>query len=289
MYNRFEQTKKIFTANDQLEQYIVALPTSFVEKYLSELQQIQTVDDGFSFKGRTKRLSISNKKMNSFFDTSVGKVRECIEKAKNGIQADLKIIYLVGGFGGCKYMANNIRSHFAFGGVRVIVPIRPDLAVVRGACQYHDRNILEKSDATYGIETCAEYDETNPVHVRGKTRVSSDGKKFCDKLFQPFVEIGNKLEQDQVYIGSYLPLDKEQSTVSFSLYSTWKKSVDYTDGEDGNFLTQSAIVNIDNKRREKKKIEFMLDFSGIEIQVFARFEGSSERMKACVDFLSTLN
>ena len=297
VYVEFEKTKKLFTAESKDAKYNVLLPPSFVETYAAQLRSLQkaSISSGAcaAYVRRTQYLEISNEKMSSFFEPNIKKVHECINRAKDDIIQNhgdkLKIIYLVGGFGGCHYIGLNIRATYGSDSTKVLIPANPELAVVRGACEYHEKNIVEEADATYGIETCIEFDVNNPVHCNGHKVVADNGTEFCEKLFQPFVHIRDKLEQGFIYTGSYLPLRKGQNNVTFVLYSTDEEYVNYTYGRDGKCLIPSATITIENKSKEQKKVEFVLDFSSTEIQVYARFEHSGERVKASVDFLSTLN
>ena len=296
VYVEFESTKQVFTRDSTVPTFVVQLPTVFAETYMEELKPFQkkNTNSEVVYIQRGQKLRLSSRIMKSFFQPNLEKVYECIDRAKTDIRNEhsdmLKVIYLVGGFGGCDYVASNIRSHYKDDNFKVIVPANPQLAVVRGACEYHEKNILEDADATYGIETCTIYDGKNQVHVSGKRRVSDDGTElYCEKLFQPIVQIGQKLEQDHVYVSSYLPLKKDQDNVTFFLYSTKREYVDYTYGHKSDCLNPIATVCIQNKARLQKKVELLLDFSSTEIQVYAQFEHSKERVNASVDFLSALN
>lgn len=288
VYVKFEWSKKVFTQDTSQEFYVVEIPNTFYIAYemkFKDMRKAERDKNGFYYNKRTQQLSISRLTMSTFFEPSLHKIEECIDRSIAEISkpAKLKIIYLVGGFGGCKYVSEKIRSKYGRNdNLRVIVPHNPAQSIVLGACQYHKKKIFEKADATYGIETCMEYDETNKVHVNGKKRKTLSGEEFCENLFQPYIQIGDELKPDQVYMGEFLPIEESQSTIGFDLYRTDQVYADYTDE-----LTLIAKISIACQKNQK--VEFVLDFSGTEIQVFAYQEYNSKRVNASVDFLSTLN
>ena len=293
IYVGFEEAKKRFADNYNdatVAHFSVTLPTSFAEKYDEKLMLYANADiskgDSIAYKSRTQNLYISKEKMAVFFEQSIKKIYKCIDRVRDAQNCSDKL-KILGGFGGCPYIASTIRTKYD--AVKVIVPTDQELAVVKGACEYHEKDIFENADATYGIETCVEYDKNNPIHVNGELRKNDDGKELSEKLFQPFIQKGDQLDKKSVYIGQYLPLKRDQTTVTFFLYSTLKPYVNYTYGQDGDCLTPIATITIENKGRCQKKVEFVLDFSGTEIQVYAGFEHNGERVKASVDFLSSFS
>ena len=140
--------------------YNLVIPASLLTVYGEELQNIWDIkmegNTHVSYRRATQKLSISKRKMKEFFEPNVIATRKCIEEALKVVGRDkVKIMYLVGGFGGCKYMTSSVQHHYP--DITVIRPSQPEYAVARGACLFYKKIVLHKADATYGIGTTVRY------------------------------------------------------------------------------------------------------------------------------------
>ena len=304
IYHEFEKTKKIFAESDPKKEncFMVQLPFTFTETYRSSLQPFKAniISKGHdvAYRPRTHQLQISRRKMIFFFEPNVIKLHECIDRARDAIVQEygdrFEIFYLVGGFGGCRYIADDVREKYKTGSLKVLVPSKHDLAVVRGACVYYEKQVLSSADATYGVGICQTYNPNNPVHARGRAIFDDSGVKHCTNLFQPIVQIGQELKSNCVFIQSLIPFQESDKSVSINVYTGTVEYVDFTIGEDGKKLRKAATLVIDisdgmDLPHHKRMIDVLLDFNGIEIKVYARFRHNSKRVNASIDFLSTLN
>ncbi len=71
-------------------------------------------------------------------------------------------IFMVGGFSESPFLKNEILQRFENGKMQILVPRRPQISVVRGACLYglNPRSISSRiAKKTYGINTLTVFDE----------------------------------------------------------------------------------------------------------------------------------
>ena len=109
-------------------------------------------------------------------------------------------------------------------GLHVIVPMRPQLMVVKGAVLFG----LQKGSAiqsrvarsTYGYGALIRYDASNPEHIRRGTQ-ERDGKTYVAvNQFRCLVEQGSKIQVLDTHTGRGLrPASVDQTSVTFKLYS----------------------------------------------------------------------
>ncbi|XP_019858082.1 PREDICTED: uncharacterized protein LOC109586343 [Amphimedon queenslandica] len=90
---------------------------------------------------------------------TIDKILECIVRAAIDELTDhIDTVYLVGGFGGCRFVSQKIEEamaqHHGMLYDNIVCPVQPDLAVVSGAVMWRkDPSIIQSrvADATYGI------------------------------------------------------------------------------------------------------------------------------------------
>ena len=306
IFNEFEATKKGFgNADAQQDCYVLDhVPSSFVGTYWNSFRKLgkKKLDSNepeqnpptYELKRRSK-LYISSAKMASFFDEGCTKIVDCIDKAAKEV-SNLKMLYLVGGFGGCQYIRKKIIDHYSGQGLKVIVPRDFLLAIVQGACKYHEQNIVYTADGTYGIETSVVYDDENPVHKMAET-FTEDGNTYCKNVFAPFIQVGDEMKEEYVYSTFYSPTKNSQEMMSFPVYtSPSKRYVHFTRTANKVHpeLKLSAMINIDVSEestipKDQRIVEVVFDFSSAEVMIYAHFLDSQKVILASMDFLTTLD
>ena len=126
-----------------------------------------------------------------------GKVQELMAEA--AAKGDpVTFIFMVGGFSESPFLKSVIKSTFESRGtnmaeetkespVQVLVPRRPQVSVIRGACMFglNPRSITSRiSKMTYGINTLTTWDiEKHPE----EKKVIIEGEDFCEDVFDAFV------------------------------------------------------------------------------------------------------
>ena len=159
VYDEFEEEKKEFGETDIFKSigntvFQIKLSDRFYKFYEHRLEaginrlNFQKHDRRVTL-GRRKMLCISYSKMEEFFLGPVANILASLKDILNQLNNDVRTIFLVGGFGGCKYMYYQVQEEFKHlhGGdkIRIIVPDKPHLAVVQGAIQYYKN--LEKDNS----------------------------------------------------------------------------------------------------------------------------------------------
>jgi hypothetical protein len=123
-------------------------------------------------------------------------------KAKGG---PVKFIFMVGGFSESPFLKAEIKNQFGEG-ITVLVPRRPQVSVIRGACMFglNPRSITSRiSKMTYGINTLTTFD---PEKHPEEKKVVIEGEDFCEDVFDAFVRKGEAVSIDEVHVKTYCPV-----------------------------------------------------------------------------------
>ena len=145
IYNEFEQEKVKFgeivgeLKDAQDRETVIILPGSFIDYYqedrirvgIEKYPDLELDDDV---------LYMTYQKMAELFQPVIEGIIECTIAALEHLQRQIKNIYLVGGFGGCRYVQGKIKERlkkcFPQHNYQVIVPTSPSLAVAKGAVMW---------------------------------------------------------------------------------------------------------------------------------------------------------
>ena len=161
--NIFEKQKKLFAKKEERGSKIsIRLHYSFMEVYKARLiRGIQDLKDSrIKLSGVDLRIEYS--KMEEFFKPVASGILQCIAEAVKDVEEDMKMTYLVGGFGGCPYLYKAVTEHFG-NKYTYVTPAESDFAVVRGAVLFRlnpDIVHTRKADATYGVRANIPFEES---------------------------------------------------------------------------------------------------------------------------------
>ena len=273
----------------------IRLPSSFFYMYKDDINNSikRMKDTRLGLDDQDLRIEYSM--MADFFQPVVEGMLECISQTLREVNVDT--IYLVGGFGGSKYIYKRITERFG-NDYKYITPREPDFAVVRGAVlfrQHPDIVHARRADATYGVEVNISFDPQ--IHHSEYKWVDDDGKKKCSDIFSTVVERGDLVCTEELFRSTFVPVKHRQTSVRFKIYSTLEKDVWYTTGKRGRgsmdtapveirkigeFVVQMPVLTGDKSR----KIDVTFDFSHTEIQVRGYDHTSGNEVKVTLDFLS---
>jgi hypothetical protein len=95
------------------------------------------------------------------FENIKSKVEQLLEQCQQKVGYKAKFIFMVGGFSESPYLKSVIKSRFESENINILVPKRPQISVIRGACMYglNPRSITSRiAKKTYGINTLTTYD-----------------------------------------------------------------------------------------------------------------------------------
>ena len=167
------------------------------------------------------------------FDKIKQKVHELIVEARDVKGSPINFIFMVGGFSESPFLKSEIKK--AFGqdtdegpAINVLVPRRPQVSVIRGACMFglNPRSITSRiSKMTYGINTLTTFD--NEKHP-DEQKVIIEGEDFCEDVFDAFVRKGEAVGIDEVHVKTYCPVRARQTVMRIIFYAT--------EGVDGKFV-----------------------------------------------------
>ena len=246
---------------------------------------------------------IAPSKFASFFEPAIQGILACIEDVLMELKEEVDTVYLVGGFGGCKYTYEKIASMMKtkFPQSQIVVPNEHKLAVAQGAVKYRLKPDVIHSrvmDASYGTETAPKF---NPIrHDRRYAGLDHTGTPRVKDVFLLYVEKGEQISSNEVVTGELIPLNNDAKIMKIPIYSSFEKGVKYITTPDGNPNPAIRkigelivkIPNPNNRPREERQVEFTMDFSHTEILVRARYLLSlpsgekTEEIKTVADFLS---
>jgi hypothetical protein len=148
---------------------------------------------------------------------------------------------MVGGFSESPYLKNEILQKFESAKIQVLVPRRPQISVVRGACLYglNPRSISSRiAKKTYGINTLTVFDDE--LHPLSK-KVVIEGEEFCEDVFDTFVRKGDSVSIDEVHTKIYCPVRTRQTIMRIIFYETDLSDVEFIDEEHVRPLGELAI------------------------------------------------
>jgi hypothetical protein len=112
------------------------------------------------------------------FDKIVDKVQELVDTAADKKGEPINFIFMVGGFSESPYLKAIIKDTFEKEDLHILVPRRPQVSVIRGACMFglNPRSITSRiSKKTYGINTLTTFD---PEKHPEEKKVIIEGEEF---------------------------------------------------------------------------------------------------------------
>jgi len=145
-------------------------------------------------------------------------------------------VYLVGGFAESKMLQMRVKTELqsANPGLRVIVPMRPQLMVVKGAVLFG----LQKGStiqsrvarSTYGFALSESYDASNPDHTRRGSREFNGETYVKVGRFERLVKQGSTVKVLESHTSVKCnPIEKDSTTIHFRLYSSSNPDVKFVD------------------------------------------------------------
>ncbi|XP_011406945.1 PREDICTED: heat shock 70 kDa protein 12A-like [Amphimedon queenslandica] len=297
-YTEFESEKLLF-GKEQTEEIRISLPSRFVRFHDKNLQAGIKKRSGIDYED--DMLYISKEVVESeLFGPALNGIIECTLQAIKSNDNDLSTFYLVGGFGGCKYVHKKVKAaidksfHGQGRSCNVIVPPTPQLAVATGAAIWRknpEKIKARRSDATYGIGATQSFEDDK--HDEYYKFYNEEQEKYkCDSIFSVFLEKGELAKSDEVITASSRPSRQRNTTMKLQIYSTPDLGIQYIKDKNGKSTVTKIgqividIPNPDNLPREKRLVDVTMDFSGTEIQAKAKYRVTGEEVKTVCDFLS---
>ncbi|XP_011407330.1 PREDICTED: uncharacterized protein LOC105314706 [Amphimedon queenslandica] len=260
VFEDFEEQKKVFgDATPGIDEMVLKLPRAFINHYEN-------------------------------------RIIECVRAAFDKLPSKINTVYLVGGFGGCRFVRQKIEEAIAqHCGIlydNIVCPQYPGLAVVSGAVMWRkDPNIIQSrvADATYGIAGGPIFNPS--IHDEHYKFVDEDGVLRCDNVLCVYVLKGETIK-DYVYKITYIPHSQWSTQAHITIYCTTDDGVQYVRDKKGKVTVRKIgelifdIPNPENIPRNERAYDVFMDFSGTEIQARAQYTITGEEVKTVCDFLS---
>ena len=296
LYDEFEG-QKISFGQGKIQEIVVDLP-KFAAFYDKELKEEVAKKDGIDYEN--DMLYIDKEVVESqLFGPALDGIIKCILDAieENGYKVNT--LYLVGGFGGCKYVHEKVKDamekvynpkgcHY-----QVFIPSSPQLAVAQGAVLWRKdpRKIkARRSDATYGISMTLPFDPKK--HDKHYRYYDNERQNFCCRDFlNILLKKGELIHADKVFMTSIMASNSGELCIP--IYSSVSElGVQYTEDKNGKSTVTKIgqllidIPNPDNLPREDRIVDVTMDFSGTEIQAKAKYRVTGKEVKTVCDFQS---
>ena len=275
------------------------LPQEFVKCYSTKIGRKLRNEPDVKLTG--KILMINYSKMASFFDPVLKEMSDPVINAvcQANDRGHLSIIYMAGGFGGCKYVYQYLKDKIRpiNSVVPLIVPTDHTLAVCKGAVLY-GRNpgaiTTRKMEASYGIRVSKLFQEG--VHEERHAYHDPDGTKRCGNIFRPFVIQGDKVKANNIFTIVVVPQFHTDTEAKVGFYSSTNPNVRYTTDVDTRQIGEIKL-SIPNPTDQlqpapvaERTIEITMNLSSTEIKVAARASRLNNKppVSAVLDFVTTV-
>ncbi|XP_019859620.1 PREDICTED: heat shock 70 kDa protein 12A-like [Amphimedon queenslandica] len=296
-YGEFEEQKKTFGDKPKgTNEMVLTLPLAFESFYGTKLRELKKMDMHYDPGDGSLEINYCQLE-EKVFKSTVDKIIECVRKAFHDLKSDgIDTVYLVGGFGGCRFISQRIKEaiaeHHGMLYDNIVCPVQPGLAVVTGAVMWRkDPNIIQSrvADATYGTSASIAFNPS--IHDEHYKRVNEEGVQRCGNVFEVFVLKGEEIK-NEIYKASFIPSYQRWTQQHIPIYCTTDDGVQYIVDKEGKLTVHKIgelildLPNPDNIPRKERKYEIFMDFSGTEIQARAQYSITGEEVKTVCDFLS---
>ena len=181
---------------------------------------------------------------------------------------DVRYIFLVGGFAESKALQHRVRNELEAGGRRVIVPLRPGLAVVKGAVMLglgaSERFASRLAKQTYGVDCSRRFDPSKLDHDGRRTFQRMDRGELVTYVgdhFSPIVAKGTRVALRQVHRGSEIRKSSEHHASAFKVFTCQSPGTKW--------VTNAGVVKIGKvayKARKGDRVRVDLCFGASEIR-----------------------
>ena len=303
IYGEFEQQKIIFGDEEDMKNpSVINIPNSFVKFYNSEkLEAAINLRCNNVAELDGCELTIEPQKMQEFFHPTLDWICHdailALERVKREVR-NLEAVYLVGGFGGCRFVKKIVQDTLRdqYGpGLSVIIPTDNKMAIACGAIIFRcNPEVIwaRRAEATYGDILRAQFHAG--VHDPAYMIIDERGEYLCDSLFRPYIEAGDAICAGEVLQVSCIPFESNQPTLDFTIYSSTKRGIWYAKNKDRQLISELNRVGtlvfdlqgIPGRSKYDKEIILTIDLSQTELQLKAHHERTKQEVKVVFDTIA---
>lgn len=299
IYQDFELRKKHFGDSDtEDDELSIVLNHKFVIHYTEAAINAGVKalnDDRVDLDEDT--LIIKFSKMKELFEPALKGIIDCTSLALDKSSINVEMVYLVGGFGGCKYIYRVLSDFFKKRdpNIVVVVPKLNKLAVSRGAVILKQRPDIVKSrrsDAYYGICIYDRFDAKK--HDEAYKDHNAELKRdYCRDVFCIFIKKDEVLQSSSCFTHSFLPYNHTTSETRIAVYRTIKENVKYVKNRRGGPIDGVEFIGAIKLKTprgsfqyHKRNIDVKIHLGGTELKVSAIYTPTNHQVYATIDFLT---
>lgn len=303
VYCDFEERKQTFGNKKPGDGKSVRLilHEKFLHTYKDALvKEVSARKSKMSFNENTSILELKPSQMEELFRPVIDGVISCVVTTLQNVRGNIDVIYVVGGFGGCRYtyekLMEAIHGFSKYQSIPLVVPLHHTWAVSQGAVIYrnHPGKITARvMDASYGIGCTVSFKEG--THDEHYAYYDPDTKeKRCKDVFLVFAKKGKTVSAGDLFKDTLTPYSSKDTSTSFSFYRATDPTIRYIVDKHGNRTVQNLgsglkldIPNPNDTPKSKRKMEVCMDFSNTEIKVqaCALYLPNQPPVKAVLDLL----
>ena len=291
-------TRQYETRTDK-EEAIIDLHKKFIQFYTPEVieEGCERLSHNVEIQYDNDTLYITYSEFEKLFKPAVKGIVDCTLNSLSRLEGKIDTIYLVGGFGGCKYIHGRVKDaidiKYDAGRYRVVAPTYHKIAVAHGAVLYRcnpEMVCSRKADATYGLGVTVPY--CNPPHDPAYLYYDEDGSPVCEYAFLTLVKKGQKVSLGDKFRAQLKPMSQYHSHFSVPIYSARVQSLTYfkdKNNKDQATKVGELIVSLPDQgflHKDQRQFEVVLEFSGTEIQAEIMYLDTKMKVKT-IDFLSS--
>lgn len=194
---------------------------------LRKLASVQAGDDS--------RIYLHDSDMQRIFRPAVTGTLQRIREQMNRLgNLRCNYMFLVGGFSRSPVLRKAIQSEFESRVDRIIVPPRPERAVLGGSVYFAldpRRLRYRRSRFTYGLSVSEPFDPERHPETK-KYFVEDKNMFYCRDVFKLLIKRGELVDFDETRKFTFSPLSTQQTAMQFNIFSTMKGVPKFVD-EDG--------------------------------------------------------
>lgn len=299
LYEEFEEQKILF-GKEQSNEMCITIPRDLVTFYGPQAIAEGTERiEGYDLEN--DNIYITKTAAEELFSEALTAIIDCtldVLSSKNCQvpSSQIETIYLAGGFGSSKLVRKHVERALKsqFSHIKILFPISPLLAIAAGAVMWRSQpNLIQArpSDATYGIAVQLVFNDRKHNQAY-KVHNAELKKNFCRDVFEVYLLKGDEAKHNERYVSDLSVPSDDAKEVTLKIYSTQEEGIQYVNSPKGEPLAQEIgqlTVNVSDSgklRRDKRRIEMTMNFSGTEIQAKAKYSATGEEVKTVCDFLS---
>lgn len=303
VFHTFEEAKQRFGSSYKLiaesRSIYIRLEETFISHYTKEriAAGVSSLEDKrITFDG--KILTIQPSYMDEvFFKPVVDGLLNCIIDTTQNCRSrcPIDLIYLVGGFGGCRYvylkLKESLEKEFPESAFSIVVPENHNQVVILGAVKYYRNPSFISSrvpDAHYGVIVNIPF--KTGVHDIHYQYPDEDGMKRCGHVFCVYVQKDVPVKCSEYLTSIVVPSSKHDRKAVVTFCSS-KNDVHYTVDKSGRSIvdtigTLTVSIPPTDLPRKERKIEIRMYMGNTEIHATGKYLPTGEEVNVVLDFLS---